>query len=139
LIVVDTNVISELVKARPAKAVVDWLAEQERILLHLSSISLGEIDLFARACPDARTRARLLAWCDRLQNVMFKDRVLPFDDACARVWGNVVWKAWARGHALEWRESQIAAVALRFEARLATRDVRHFQELGVELLDPFSG
>jgi predicted nucleic acid-binding protein len=139
LIVVDTNVISELVKARPAKAVVDWLAEQETIFLHLSSISLGEIDLGARACPDARKRARLLAWCDRLQNVMFKDRVLPFDAACARVWGGIVQDARVHGRSLEWRSSQIAAVALRFEARVATRNTRHFRELGLELIDPFSG
>jgi toxin FitB len=139
LIVVDTNVVSELVSTRPAQAVTAWLTVQDPALLCLASISLGEIDLGARGHPDPVRRARLLAWCDELQKSMFKDRVLPFDDGCARVWGGVVQKARARGRSLEWRDSQIAAVALRFEARLATGNVRRFEDLGVELIDPFGG
>lgn len=69
---------------------------------------------------------------------MFNGRILPFDAACARVWGRFVAQAQARGRPLEWRDSQIAATVLHAGARLATRNTQHFEGLGIDLIDPFA-
>ena len=137
LILVDTNVISELVKLRPTPSVIAWITEHRPADLFLSAITLGEIDIGARAHPDPTRPDQLLAWCYGLQNGMFRDRVLPFDAEAARAWGNLVQSSRSRGRTLEWRDSQIAAIATRFSAKLATRNARHFAGLGLELVDPF--
>lgn len=139
MILLDTNVASELAKPRPSGVVLAWLADHEAASLYLSAITLGEIDVGARAHPDPTRRAKLLDWCDGLQTRFFKDRILPFDADAARAWGNIVKAAKDRGRALEWRDSQIAATAVRFGARLATRNTRHFAGLGLDLVDPFAG
>ncbi len=137
MIIIDTDVVSELVKRRPSPDVVAWLATQDPAALHLTSISLGEIDLGAHACPDPARRERLLAWCDALEGVMFKDRILAFDATCARAWGRLAMTARERKRTIEWRDWQVASIAVRFGARLATRNAQHFQELGIDLINPF--
>ena len=134
----DTNVVSELARLRPAPQVLAWLGEHEVASLFLTAITLGEIDVGARAHPDPARRAKLLDWCDGLQARLFQDRVLPFDAAAARAWGNIVDAAKGQGRALEWRDSQIAATTMRFGARLATRNTKHFTGLGLDLIDPFA-
>lgn len=138
MILLDTNVVSELARPRPSAPVLAWLADHEPSLLYLSAVTLGEIDVGARAHPDAARRARLLEWCDGLQTHLFLDRILPFDAPAARLWGKIVDAAKVAGRPLEWRDSQIAATALRFGARLATRNTRHFTGLGLDLVDPFA-
>jgi predicted nucleic acid-binding protein len=137
MIVLDTNVISELYKQQPDPAVSVWLNRQQPAQLYLTSITLGEIDLDARAPKPSRRQDALLAWCDQLQTVMFANRILPFDEHCARLWGRVVQSGKKRGRRLEWRDSQIAATVLHTGARLATRDVKHFDGLDIDLVNPF--
>lgn len=138
MIVLDTNVISELRRKRPDPAATAWLDRQRPEQLHLTSITLGEIDLGVRALPPSQQRDALLAWCDELQTVMFAGRILPFDEHCARLWGRIVESARMRGRQLEWRDSQIAAIVLSVEAQLVTRNTRHFEGLGIDLVDPFA-
>lgn len=137
MILLDTNIVSELAKPRPSPHVLAWLAGREASLLYLSAITLGEIDMGARAHPDSARRAKLIDWCDGLQTHLFKNRILPFDAATARMWGSIVSSAKDQGRSLEWRDSQIASTALRFGTRLATRNMRHFSGLGLDLVDPF--
>lgn len=139
MIVLDTNVISELVKPRPSAAVAEWFGRQAPERLFLTSITLGEIDLGARAHQQPHRRDALLAWCDELESVMFMGRILPFDAPCARVWSRMVEEAQARGRPMEWRDSQIAATVLHAGARLATRNRQHFAGLGIDVIDPFGG
>jgi toxin FitB len=138
MILLDTNVVSELAKPRPTPRVLAWLAGHEAASLFLSAVTLGEIDVGARAHPDPARRGKLLDWCDGLQNRLFQGRVLPFDVAAARAWGNLVNSANEQGRPLEWRDSQIAATAARFGARLATRNTRHLTGLGLDLVNPFA-
>ena len=137
MLLLDTNVISELAKLRPAPAALAWITGQRPADLFLSAVTLGEIDVGARAHPDPARRDRLLAWCDGLQHDMFRDRILPFDADAARSWGELVQSSRSHGRTLEWRDSQIAATAARFGARLVTRNARHFTGLGLDLVDPF--
>ena len=81
----DTNIVSELARPRPAPRVLTWLGEHEPASLFLTAITLGEIGVGARAHPDPARRAKLLDWCDGLQARLFQDRILPFDAAAARV------------------------------------------------------
>jgi len=138
LILLDTNVVSELVRSRPFPQVQAWFARQEPASLYLSAITLGEIEIGARSHPDPTRRARLLDWCAGLQNNIFLDRILPFDADAARIWGQIVVAGRQRKRTIEWRDSQIAATATRFETRLATRNIRHFADLGLDLVDPFA-
>ena len=138
MLLLDTNVVSELARLRPAEQVVAWFAGHDPASLYLSAITLGEIDMGARAHPDPFRRGKLLDWCDGLQTRLFKDRILPFDAAAARVWGDIVTTAKGQGRPLEWRNFQIAATAAHFDTRLATRNIRHFTGLGLDLVDPFA-
>lgn len=137
MIVLDTNIVSELCRQRPDPAVATWLERQQPDKIYLTSITLGEIDLGVRALGPSRRRDALLTWCDQLQTTMFAGRILPFDEHCARLWGRIVESARKRGRQLEWRDSQIAATVLHVEARLATRNTRHFEGLDIDLVDPF--
>ncbi|HEX3577190.1 MAG TPA: PIN domain-containing protein, partial [Thermoanaerobaculia bacterium] len=84
----DTNVISELMKARPARSVAEWIVATPEDLLHLSVITIGEIrkgiDLLEEDDPK---RAALQSWLDRDLRVRFAGRLLPFDEWVAERWG----------------------------------------------------
>jgi predicted nucleic acid-binding protein len=117
--------------------VVSWFTRQDPATLFLTSISLGEMDLGAHGCREPTRRERLLAWCDMLEDVMFKNRILAFDARCARAWGRLGLTAREQRRTIEWRDSQIASIAVCLGARIATRNVRHFRGLGIDLLNPF--
>lgn len=138
MILLDTSVVSELVRPRPSPHAVGWHARQVQAGLFISSITLGEIDFGARVVPDPLRRERLLAWCDRLQATQFRGRILPFDAGCARACGRLLAQARGLGRTLGWWDAQIAATAAPVGARLATRNTRHFANLGLDLLDPFA-
>lgn len=102
MILLDTNIVSELAKLHPAPSVLAWIAGQRPADLFLSAITLGEIDIGARPPrPGPTRRDRLLAWCDGLENSLFRGRILPFDAASARAWGDLVQSSRSRGRTLE--------------------------------------
>lgn len=132
---IDTNVISELVRPRPAARVVAFLEETSG--LHLSVVTLHEIAYGAERAPDPVRRARLTAWLGQLSR-KFADRIIAVDAGIAERAGRLRAAADALGRPADPLDALIAATALERNLKLATRDVADFRDLGPELHDPWA-
>ena len=133
----DTIVISELVRPRPNAGVVDWMAQRsgDEPRLYISALTLAEIYRGAlRLDRTSRLYARLQTWLTSEVAVRFAEKILPFDDQVARTWGRMT-GALPRGIAVSTMDSLIAATAHHHGLILITRnvdDLRHFVDLVVE-------
>lgn len=135
MIVVDTNVWSELLRPEPAKQVVDWEAANGH-LLWLSTIVLAEFRARAALLPAGRRRDEIALGIENIID-SYLDRVLPFDERCSRLYGRVLLSAREAGKPIQAPDAMIAATALAHGMRLATRDLNDFAGAGVELIDPW--
>lgn len=135
----DTNVISELMKARPHRRVVAWVDATPEALMHLSVITLGEIrkgiDLLDE---DERRRAALQSWLDRDVRVRFADRLLIFDDRVAERWGQLEAVAKRQRVTLPTVDAQLAATALHYGLTFATRNTVDVRPTGVPVFNPWA-
>lgn len=135
MILVDTNVWSELVKAEPFHAVREWeSANAER--LWLSTVVIGEFLSGVELMPDGkRKRALELAYEEVI--ALYSDRIAPFDLAAARHYATVLAFQEQAGRDPGTADTQIAATALSRGLALATRNTKHFEGLGLQLIDPW--
>jgi predicted nucleic acid-binding protein len=130
---VDTNVLSELPRARPNANVVGWFSQQDTI--HLSVVTLEELAFgIARAAPTSR--ARLTRWLDAL--LQARPIVLDVTTAIARASGELRAVREARGRRVAQADMLIAATALTHGLTLATRNTGDFEGCGLALFDPFA-
>ncbi len=134
----DTNVLSETFKPRPAQQVVDWLAGRLATDLYLSVITVGEIVRGARRLRDEARRRAYAAWIERQLMGDFKGRILPFDAEAATIWGEMLAAGDKAGLPLPVVDAQIAAVARRHGMTVVTRNVRDFSLMNVPMLNPWS-
>lgn len=136
MILLDTVTISETIKRSPSSQVTTWLAQQKSAELFLSVITIGEIDrgiTQLTTCHAATARAgQLRAWLERLL-ALFQDRLLPFDLATARHWGQLTGDLGRNDIDL-----LLAATARRHNLAIATRNVTHFAPTGVKVIDPWA-
>ena len=137
MILLDTNVVSEIFKPAPAEAVRAWLDARRDIDVHLCSPVLAELRYGLERLPPGRRKSHLAAQIARLQTDIFLGRVLPFDEAAATAYGGLVAGCERRGQPISTMDAMIAAVALAHHAVLATRNVRHFAHTGLDLVNPF--
>jgi toxin FitB len=137
VIVLDTNVISEMMRLEPNPVVVAWIAAQSNAALCTTSINKAEILYGVAALPEGRRRAALLAAAEAVFNEDLADRVLPFDGAAAARYGDIVNSRNRAGRPIEAFDALIAATALVAGADIATRDVGGFQDLGLTVIDPW--
>jgi predicted nucleic acid-binding protein len=136
MILLDTNIVSELYKPQPYFSVVTWLNNQSD-LLYLCTPVLAELR-FGMECLDAGARKELLRTAiERLENELYRDRVLVFDKAAASAYGRIAAARRQSGRPIQQMDACIAAIALANGAILATRNTRHFGELGLDLINPF--
>jgi predicted nucleic acid-binding protein len=133
---VDTNVFSELVKARPDPKVIGWLRENESAL-YVSTITIGEIRRGIERLPSGRRKTHLRAWLVALCDSM-KGRILSFNTSTAHVWGQLKAKWDAAGVVIPSLDSQIAATAHRRQLIVVTRNIADFAKTGVKGLNPFA-
>ena len=136
MIVVDTNVWSELIRPEPDRAVVDWEARNAH-LLWFSAIGLAEFRARTAMMADGRRRHEIAAL---IENVVarYDDRLLSFDDRCAREYGPVLRAARDAGAPIDTADAMIAATARAHGMRVATRDRNDFAGAGVEIIDPWT-
>jgi predicted nucleic acid-binding protein len=134
MFLLDTDVLSALAKRRRDANVVAWVARQRRGDLFISVVSIGEIErgIALQRGRDQNFASTLAIWLDQVLNV-YGDRILPFDLASARRWGQL---SAALGH--HSADLQIAATALEHGLTVVTRNVSHFEPAGVPILDPFA-
>ena len=138
MIVVDTNVLSEPLRSRPDTAVVDWLDQQHAETLFITALSVAELRLGAALLPPGRRRDRLVAALDTVVIPRFAGRVLVFDEAAAEVWAELQARCRGKGRCIPVIDSLIAAICLSRGFILATRNIRDFEGLGIELINPWS-
>jgi toxin FitB len=131
----DTNVISELVKKKPSRRVIRWIDSQPTEELYLSVLSLGEIRKGVTLLEDGVRRNRLVDWLERDLTDWFGDRLLPIDAQVADRWGRLIAQV---GRPLPAIDSLIAATALQNDLRVATRNVADFQYGGIEVVNPWT-
>ena len=137
MILVDTNVFSELTKPVPDGHVVDWLWQHRNETL-LSTIVVAELSVGIRNTPGAAKRAMLLPWLERLKQ-HHKDRIVAFDLATAERWGEFAAQVLIADQRVGSRQfdSLIAAQALTLDVPLAPRNVRDFDATDIRLINPW--
>jgi len=134
MLLLDTCVISEGVKARPDPRVVGWMKFQNPAELFISAVTLGELHYgVARLSSGVRQR-ELGAWVGEVEK-RFADRIVVLDDAVAKQWGYLR----ATKPLVPVADGQIAATALAYGFTFVTRNVKHFPFGGLDIVDPWEG
>lgn len=133
----DTNIISELIKPKPEANVTEWIENTDESLLYLSVLTLGEIRRGIAALPQSRGRATLEAWLDKDLRGRFEDRILAIDQEVADRWGLLTAVARNRGVALPVIDGLLAATALEHNLTFVTRDIGEIPSLGVAVFNPW--
>ena len=137
MIILDTNVVSELFRASPAPAVETWLADQVGADMYLTAISEAELRHGVSIMVGCQ-RQRLLALAvDGVLREDFRRRILPFDSAAALEYASIGAERRAAGRPMSQFDCQIAAIARSLGASIATRNVSDFEGCGVEIIDPW--
>ena len=131
MILLDTNVVSEVMKTRPAEAVVTWLNGQNSEKLYVSSITIGEIACGPRILPAGKRRSGLRERFERFVAVAFDQRVLAYDESAARIYGDLMGDRKELGLPMSVPDGQIAAIARLNHLALATRNVLDFEHCGI--------
>lgn len=137
MIILDTNVVSEMMRAMPAPAVVAWLNEQDAAALFLTAVTIGEIRFGLRALPEGKRRRSLEEGFERILAEAFAGRVLAFDEAAAHHYGEVMGRRKEIGRPMDILDGQIASIARSKGYSVATRNVQDFLECGIEIVNPF--
>jgi toxin FitB len=135
---VDTNVVSELLRAAPEPAVMAWFAQQLPETLFVSAVTQAEMMLGARLLPKGKRRNALEAALRATFDEDFAGRILPFDSAAVPAYVDIVSGRRTAGRPIFQFNAQIAAVARQHDARLATRNVADFEGCGVAVVNPWT-
>jgi predicted nucleic acid-binding protein len=137
VILLDTNVLSALMQHEPDQIVVAWLDEQPSESVWTTSITVLEVRMGLELLADGRRRRRLERDFDRLLDEDLEGRVQLFDRAAANAAGAIAAERQRAGRTVEIRDVQIAGITSARKATLATRNLRHFEGLGIHLVDPW--
>lgn len=137
MIVLDTNVLSELIRPRPEPQVVAWLLGQPRSQLFTTAVSLGEMLFGARVLPEGRRKQQLLQDVRAIFATDMAGRVLPYNMDAADAHAEFAAMRRAQGHPVGMADAMIAGVTRSRGATLATRNVRDFEGCGIALVDPW--
>lgn len=135
----DTCVVSELVRPKPKASVVQWMRDQDERALFLSVITLGELEKGIAKLVASGKRIALEQWVRRDLAQRFRDRLLPVDAAVAARWGAVVGAAEMRGQPLPVIDSLIAATGLQHDLVVVTRNTVDLERCGARCFDPWAG
>ena len=137
MIVLDTNVLSALMRTRPDAAVVSWLDRQPADSIWVTSITVFEARLGLGLLPRGRRRFELEAAFERVLEEDLENRVLDFDSPAAASAARLAADRKRAGRAADLRDTLIAGIAQARRATIATRNTRHFEGLDVAVVDPW--
>lgn len=137
MILLDTNVISEVMAPVPSESVLEWLNGQDAATLYLSTLTIAEIGFGIQSLPDGKRRRHLEERFEQFVATAFAQRVLAFDLAAAGLCGELMAKRRRLGRPMGLADGQIAAIARAHRFAIATRNRRDFEECGLEILNPF--
>ncbi len=137
MIVLDTNVISELMRARPDPRVLAWVDEQPAVEVYLTAVTAAELRYGVARLATGRRKAELAERIQRTLEEEFSGRILPFDDDAATHYGDVVVDRERQGAVTSMADAEIAAICRSHSANLATRNTRDFTHTGIVVIDPW--
>ncbi len=139
MFLIDTNVISELMRATPAPSVLSWFSNQDPSTLYLSAVTEAELRTGIAILPAGQRREGLRAALDATIAEDFEGRILPFDTDAAKTYAEIASMRRAAGRPIADADCQIAAIARAAGAVVATRNLRDFEGCGVDLVNPWGG
>ena len=138
MVVVDTNVLSELMRPTPDTVIASWVGERATSSLHLTAISEAELRFGLAIMPPGRRRDGLAEGLERMLRTGFANRVLPFDSAAASAYAEIAAARRAMGRPMPEADCQIAAIARSRDLAVVTRNVRDFADAGINVIDPWT-
>ena len=138
MIILDTHVVSEPLKAAPDLAVLDWLNAQEPQTLFLTTVNLAELLAGVELLPAGRRKDALAQALSSQVLALFEERILSFDANAAKVFAKANASAEGQGNPMGFADCAIAAIARANGFALATRNLRDFKGAGVSLIDPWA-
>ena len=139
MVLLDTNVVSDLMLVSPNPEVLVWVDNQPSRELFVTAITEAEVRTGIAFLPEGARRRGLVDAVERTLGSLFADRVLPFDSAAARAYAEVAAARRAAGRPISQSDCQIAAIAFARGMAVATRNIRDFSETGVDVIDPWAG
>jgi len=137
MIVLDTNVLSELLRPLPDARLVAWLAAQDGATVYFTTVGEAELRYGLALLPEGKRRTALAQAVQEILVEDFRDRILVFDSAAANAYAQIAASRRASGRPMGQLDCQIAAIARIQGAALATRNTADFQACGIELIDPW--
>lgn len=137
MILLDTNVVSELMRPEPEANVVSWLAGQAPAEVFLTAITEAELRYGIAILPAGRRRDRLLAEVEVMLATDFSMRILAFGSEAARAYAEIGARRRAAGRPISHADCQIAAIARSRDAPVATRNEEHFENCGIGVINPW--
>lgn len=135
-VLLDTCVLSEVHKSDPNPAVISAITRLDRTLTFLSAITIGELTHGFALLPRGRRRSEVEAWV-RATDAAFADRVLPIDADVARTWGLLAAHVRNLGFQVAAPDTLIAATAITHQLTIVTRNAKHFEPTGVDIINPW--
>jgi toxin FitB len=138
VIVLDTNVLSELMRQKPDRKITAWLDGLPRQDIWLTAISIFELRFGIEIHAKGRRRSQLEHSLVQILNSGFRDRILSFDEKAANAAALISAEQRLIGRSKEIRDTLIAGIAISQQADLATRNVRHFRDLNIRVINPWS-
>jgi predicted nucleic acid-binding protein len=138
MILLDTNIVSALMRRDPEPVVVAWLDEQPAESIWTTSVTVFEVQSGLELLEPGRRRQQLEDTFEQLLADELQGRVQSFDQPAAFAAGRIAAERQRAGRTLEIRDVQIAGITTVRKAALATRNIRHFERLGIDLVDPWS-
>ncbi len=137
MIILDTNIISEVMKPAPDPMVLAWFNQQKTSSLYLTTITIAEIRYGIQALPLGKRSLLLTEGFNALLSAAFESRILIFDEAAANQYGEVMGIRKEIGRPLDSLDGQIIAIARANTSAVATRNTRDFDHCGLTLINPF--
>ena len=138
MVILDTNVLSELMQQRANPLVRQWLDRQAELSVWTTSITIFEIRYGMELLPRSRRRASLESEFERLIEDDIQGRIVPFDAQAATVAAGLMAQRQRTGRTGDLRDAMIAGIVIASHATLATRNMRHFDDLSVPVVDPWA-
>ena len=138
MIVLDTNVVSELLRPSPAARVEQWLAAQDGAMVYFTAVGEAELRRGVEILPAGRRRNSLAKVVEGILEQDFRGRILSFDRTAARAFAAIAAVRRRVGRPISQFDCQIAAIAMANSAAVATRNIADFEACGIDLIDPWA-
>ena len=139
MVVLDTNVLSELMRPAADRVMTAWFADRATSSLYLTAVSEAELRFGIAIMLSGRRRDGLAAGLERMLRTGFANRILPFDSRAAHAYAEIAAARRRMGRRIPEADCQIAAIARSHGMAVATRNVGDFSDTGIEVIDPWAG